>query len=1036
MKKYEAIQGYGIILKATATRGRMLRLVVLLSLLLTGMPTQAINYKFSSLASERVLPSGCLDISTESIPNYYECTVIALAAGDTISLGSSTPVTVQVLGAFGVYAENIINSPGTAADLAFIVTGAVTLGADSIVNANVTGSAAVTLGAGSMIGGNITAIGIVDLGTGSTVSGFIHTGVAVNVGTLSKVGAGIKSVSGVVNIFIGSEVGGDIETGAGAINIFPDSTICGSAISTGAGAVTIATNIKIGGNIETFDGAITVNDGSKVVGDIITSGAGVMTATNTDIGGYILTKIGAITLNYSNVGGTVTSGGAKTITGGTTENAALVVTGPEGCLVSPILDHLQIEHDGQGLTCAAESVTVRACADSACSTLYSDAIEVNLSINGIFDQLITVNGGSTIANLAYTNANTATLSVDQTHTCKNGGSTSCEVEFSDAGFIFLYGAAETTSISNQTSGTNFADIIKLQAVENVAGVCSGLFTGNVDVQLSQQNMTPSVTSGLSFNVNGTSGTAIGKYPTYIPNITLNFGADSKATIPTPVYLDAGQIRLHAKYNVAGVNLVGESTDFWVSPAKLVIAATSSGSGINSNSSSSAIQHKAGQIFDLTVTAYNSLGTAAANVTANYLPNDIQLLLTRTGPIAGGVNGTFTYGTGTILSNLKPSYQSVKLSEFELGVSYTNSASYSEVGLLTLDLQDKNYGDQSIVIPATDINIGRFTPDYFEQTVVEQGGLFAVCNQNTTTFAYTGQVTVSDAAKGAISYLVNPVVELTAKNVHGVTTQNYTEPGYNKLIAAADFIIAPTTDATMTDKNTNLLPLTANLFAGTLSHDGLVLNDPGYGFPLDAGVLHYELADEDNFFYPRNANSEVIAQDTDIDFLIDQDNFVDSDGIGITSMSLENITSTTSINLRFGRASIDNTFGPETDNFSQKFYTQYLNASGRYVDNVQDSCTAYDGGNIILTSGTLDKNLTSVNTVTGQLEEGETQAIILTAPGAGSQGTITVEYDIYPWLKFDWNGVDDPLFDVNPSATATFGLFRGNDRIIYRRELSD
>jgi hypothetical protein len=280
--------------------------------------------------------------------------------------------------------------------------------------------------------------------------------------------------------------------------------------------------------------------------------------------------------------------------------------------------------------------------------------------------------------------------------------------------------------------------------------------------------------------------------------------------------------------------------------------------------------------------------------------------------------------------------------------------------------------------------------------------------------------VSDAAKGAISYLVNPVVELTAKNVQGGTTQNYTEPGYNKLIAAAKFIIVPTTAANIKGNDNQLLPLTVLLNKGTLSTEG-------------PGVLHYELADEDNFFYPRNANSEVIAQDTDIDFLIDQDNFVDSDGIGITSP--EDITSTTSINLRFGRALIDKTFGPETEDLVQNLSTQYLTIDG-YVVNKQDSCISYDAGNIILTSGTLDKNLTSVNTVTGLLEEGETRAIILTAPGTGNQGTITVEYDIYPWLKFDWNGVDNPLFDVNPSATATFGLFRSNDRIIYRREFSN
>jgi MSHA biogenesis protein MshQ len=107
-----------------------------------------------------------------------------------------------------------------------------------------------------------------------------------------------------------------------------------------------------------------------------------------------------------------------------------------------------------------------------------------------------------------------------------------------------------------------------------------------------------------------------------------------------------------------------------------------------------------------------------------------------------------------------------------------------------------------------------------------------------------------------------------------------------------------------------------------------------------------------------------------------------------------------------------------------------------VVNEQDSCTKYDASNITLTSGTLNKSLTGVNAVTGQLDECETRAMILTAPGAGNQGTINIEYGTYSWLKYgwNWNGVDAKLFDENPTATATFGVFRGNDRIIYQREV--
>ncbi|MFT6776187.1 MAG: hypothetical protein ACJAV1_000097 [Paraglaciecola sp.] len=1113
MKQSKTIHHYGIILNATANRCGMLRLVVLLSLLLAGMPAQAgVAYQFSPTGQ---LPTGC-NINSSSTTSYT-CGAVTLAVGDTITVGSSTPVTVTFTGTFITAAGNMINTAGITSDLNLVMGGVVTLAANSIVNANVTGTAAINLGADSSIGGNITAsttTGVVSLGVNTTVGGFIHTDagavsvagssvvggdIATDAGVVSlltniSVGGGIKTIAGGINVGGSSTIGGDITTEAGVVTILTDvvvsggikttaggvtvggnstidgdiiteagvvvietnvtvggietiaggitvgaeSSICGSVISTGAGIVTIATNVQIGGDITTVPGAITVNNGSTVVGNVISTGAGVVTSTNNLIGGNIFTVAGAITLTNSRVGGNVLSSGAGVVTTTSSfiNDNTLFVSAPPSCSVTPLFDHIQIQHDGKGLTCAAEIVTLKACADSTCSTLYNDAIDVALSINGIVTQTINVVGGTSVANVAYTTEGTVTLSLSggQTYQCESEGSTSCDLTFTDAGFRFLYGAAETTSISNQISGNDFTDIIKLQAVENVDGVCTGLFTGNIDVELSQGNSPTSGIIGLSFKVDGPSGTPIGKHPVFTP-ITLDFDADSKATIPTPLYLDAGKILLYAQYNVGGVKLDGVSTAFWVSPAKLLVTATAGGSGIIGNSSSSAIKHKAGQVFDFSVTAYNALGTLAGNITANYVPNDIQLLLTRTGPTAGGVDGTFNYGNGTILSSLTPSYQSVTLSAFDSGVYSTKIASYSEVGLLTLDLQDLGYGFSGNTITSDSLNIGRFTPDYFEQTVVEEGYFFAVCSQNTP-FAYTGQVIDSDPAslpvKGAIYYLVNPVVELTAKNVQEVTTLNYTEPGYNKLIAAANFIKIPTTDATIRGKNTNLLPLTANLFAGTLSHDGLFQSDPDYDGPrLGAGVLHYELADDDNFFYPRNENSEVFAQDNDIDFLIDHVNFVDSDGIGITSP--EDIIGTGSINIRFGRALIDNSSGPEIAELPQNFSTQYLNASGIYVINEQDSCTSYDTSNIILTTGTLDKNLMSVNAVIGQLEEGETQSIILTAPGAGNQGTIIVEYDIYPWLKFDWNGVDNPLFDVNPSATATFGIPRGDDRIIFRRE---
>jgi MSHA biogenesis protein MshQ len=57
---------------------------------------------------------------------------------------------------------------------------------------------------------------------------------------------------------------------------------------------------------------------------------------------------------------------------------------------------------------------------------------------------------------------------------------------------------------------------------------------------------------------------------------------------------------------------------------------------------------------------------------------------------------------------------------------------------------------------------------------------------------------------------------------------------------------------------------------------------------------------------------------------------------------------------------------------------------------------------------------------------------LAAPGVGNTGGVTVTATVPDWLRFDWNAAT--LGEENPSGQATFGLFGGNARQIYLREI--
>ncbi len=698
-----------------------------------------------------------------------------------------------------------------------------------------------------------------------------------------------------------------------------------------------------------------------------------------------------------------------------------------------LVDHYQIVHDGNGLTCEAETVTIKACTNAYDGTCSESSEPVTLEVKAVGSVTVTDTisfTGSGTASLAFTNPETTILSLDNISVtptnntvCNNNSANSCQLVFTDAGFRFLNGSTGTNQvIDDQVAGTSFP--IRLQAVQNDNGVCTGIFNSTVNIDLAQLNQNPGGTTGQNFAINGTD---IGKALSSTTSIALNFSADSIATLPSAVYKDAGQISLYASYSDAGISLTGNSSSFWVAPHQLVISAQSSGVAINGASASATTVHKAGESFDLVFTAYNSLGTTSANTTLNYQPSQLQLKLTRLKPsIAGSVDGNLAYATNqSISSQLTASFTDSNISTFNNGVYSFAEASFSEVGVINLDIQDLNYGSPGLVVAADDLTIGRFTPDHFVQTVKTAGSLTSSCNSALTTFAYTGQRNENDLTLGTITYGTNPVLTIVAKNADDIITQNYYQDSegsvddFMKLTASEINITAPTTDASNTGVNSSLLPITSVMSTGTLSQTS------------DRGVLEYQFSDNDHFYYQRSSNAIVAPFLSDIDFNIA--NITSATDQNITATTLNDVTTTSGISIRFGRLFIENSFGPETANLTQPFKTQYWDGS-QFVVNNDDNCSAFDSSKMSLTNISLDPALTGLSVDNGSVVSGSTNRLILQAPGEGNTGAVQVDYVSFDWLKYNWSGTASVT--ENPSAIATFGVFRGNDRIINWREVDN
>jgi len=165
-----------------------------------------------------------------------------------------------------------------------------------------------------------------------------------------------------------------------------------------------------------------------------------------------------------------------------------------------------------------------------------------------------------------------------------------------------------------------------------------------------------------------------------------------------------------------------------------------------------------------------------------------------------------------------------------------------------------------------------------------------------------------------------------------------------------------------------------------------------------------------------------------------------------------------VDIRSGRLNIENAFGSELDDLAVPTSVQYFDGNG-YVTNTLDSnCTAIslslsdpdatdsltagNGGSLGQTCIRDDdaesgaSNCSDAITLPGPPTEQFAEPPVagdfntwLMAPGASNTGNMDINGTAPLWLQYDWNG--GGLTD--PSGRASFGLFRGDDRIIYWRE---
>ncbi|WP_019027292.1 DUF2341 domain-containing protein [Colwellia piezophila] len=718
---------------------------------------------------------------------------------------------------------------------------------------------------------------------------------------------------------------------------------------------------------------------------------------------------------------------------------------PSSC--SSIPNHFQIDtKDEIGLTCEPDVITIKACADDLCEVPYLAGTSTTLTVSGVVDTYSPVTFGvgesEVEVSYSYTKEGEVSLSLLDAYKCSNADPIPCKVHFHNAAFVF-------STIEDQVAGVDFIGI-NIKAVKDENGVCTDILSGPKDVEMAMEYIAPNRSTDNKYYL---SGKEIPKNPSNNVNdyekVSLNFVTDSTADLGVNRYDDAGQVKLYALYvepasgNNAAFTISGSSDAFWVSPHHFAVAATNGSVVLDGNTHDSNKKQVAGDNFTVSVMAQNFDN----NATTNYIAQQAQLQLERTGPTNGGAEGTLTYSTNqSIISQLTndPSYYTDATDlVFDLSGEYHfNGAMYSEVGLIRLYVRDNNYGS-GVYKAEGSANFGRFIPSHFEVTNIVDGMSVGACSAGglDIPFVYSGQMLSDEPTTGALSYVLRPSITVTAKSSicttnsdSCTTTKNYTGD-FNKLSVDSYDRIIPNTDATQPGKDLlTLVALVANFDVASL-------------VGVD-GEVTYTYSDNDNFVYVKEANSEVNEFTSDIELSLRA--IIDSDLVETLDNEVDKVGIIATLNtkgklIRFGRAQLENSYGPETSNLPQPLSVNYFE-NGQYTVAANDECTPYDAANMTVTntgvSEPLPLPLPGIDAVDGEFinetPPGQTRVIELTAPGAGKTGQVAVIYDISDWLKYDWayddEGVDG-LYNDNPRAVATFGIYRGNDRIIYQREIA-
>jgi len=654
-----------------------------------------------------------------------------------------------------------------------------------------------------------------------------------------------------------------------------------------------------------------------------------------------------------------------------------------------VVDHYRLSFSTPQFSCEPIPVLIRACADANCSRTVSVTKTLTLTPANRWLGNGTVTFANTDTATAYLKRIPGTPRlgvVGESYRCNSGD---CGLEIQESGFAIRVPAL--------IAGQEVAAEVQAMRLDESSGACVA------DGSFASSERTVALWSAYSAPDSGSravwiAGGSIGTHAGDASLRTLRFDAQARSGFPIR-YDDAGALDLHVRYLGSGaedgLDMKG-STTVVSRPYGFCIETGASLSGCSGANcplfAPAGNTVRAGDPFDLRITpvALPADGNlCAAQPTPNFTgPLELRAPVQE---LDDGVDGPLE----------------IDRYAHPLGGRHELQQKLHEVGIFSIEVHSTGYLGGSDFMSRS-APLGRFAPAYL-QARLNTPELEAGCVSATGSFSYQEQ---------PIEYAVAPELTITGKSRNGAVTRNYDSGAFWKL---GDDILTP------------------SLGFASGAQDASRLSGPGVFKQVEPdasgdGEKTY-LFTADHMVYQR-AGTGPVASDApftpNLVLRIAAGQLRDSDGIchsvdGCVDFVSESFGfKAPGGEIRLGRIRVGSAHGPEHEPLDLPYQVETWQAGSVFKPDNSDSCSVVSSVALGPYTGKLeDKTLAQVSALV--LGSG---MIRLTAPGRDGEGSVVVTPQVPDWLTFDWKGDG---FE-NPSGLATFGIYEGHDKVIFRREV--